>query len=96
MLRPNIVEAIAGTTLKLTWVTSGATVLPITSVLIDKTEAVVSSTAGVSSGNGHYYALHLLPNSTQWYVNEWFGFVNPSTYVSRQLVHAERLRVNSL
>jgi hypothetical protein len=95
-MRPNVVYVVAGTTLKLTWITSGATVSPLHSALIDKTESLVSSVAATSSGDGHYYALHTIPNSTAWYINEWFGFINPSTYVARQLVQAERLRVNSL
>jgi hypothetical protein len=96
MINPNIVETIAGTTIKLTWISSGTTASPIISTLIDKSETLVSSVTATSSGNGHYYALHLIPNSQAWYVNEWWAFVNPNTYASRQLLSATRLRVNSL
>lgn len=96
MINPKIVEVVAGSTVKLTWVSSGATASPIVSALIDKTDTAVSSVTATSSGNGHYYALHTMPDSSQWFVNRWFATVNANTYVSQQLVKAERLRVNSL
>ena len=96
MISPKVVEAVAGTTLKLTWVTSGVTPTGIVANLINNVESLVSSLTAVSSGNGHYYGLMTLPNSDAWYVNEWYAYIGVNTYVSRQLVHAHKLRVNSL
>lgn len=83
-----VVDVFAGTTLKAAWVNSGAVPSPICSALFDRSEALVSSVAATSSGNGFYYATHLLPNSSAWYVNKWFATINASTYVNAQLVHA--------
>jgi alpha-glucuronidase len=96
MANPRVIEVVAGSTIKLTFSNSGATIGSIASALINNVEAVVHSVSPVSSGNGNYYALHSIPNSDAWYVNEWFSYINASTYVSRQLIHAHKLRVNSL
>jgi hypothetical protein len=96
LITPKVIEAIAGTTIKLTWVTSGVTPTTIVSNIINNVESLVSSYAGTSSGNGFYYGMHTLPNSDAWYVNEWFSYINANTYVARQLIHAHKLRVNSL
>lgn len=89
------VEVVAGSTLKVTWVSSGVTPGSIVTRLIDGTETLVASATGVSSGNGFYYGLLSIPNTDTTYINEWFAFIGANTYVSRQLVHAHRLRVNS-
>jgi hypothetical protein len=96
LINPKQVEIVAGTTLKTTWVSTGAIPGSIVSRLVNGTEAMVVSATGVSSGNGHYYALHYLPNSEAYYVNEWFAYIGANTYVSRQLIHAHKLGVGSL
>lgn len=88
-MRVNIIEKIAGTTIKVTWVNSGVTVSPLSSALLDRNEALVHSIAASSSGDGFYYALHPLPTSPgQWYVNQWIGVINANTFKERQLVKA--------
>lgn len=84
----NIIRKVAGTTLKATWVSSGATASPISSQLIDGNEQLVSSVTATSSLNGLYYALHSLPNTRAWYVNQWIAVINANTYVDRQFVKA--------
>ena len=88
MSKLNTIEAIAGTTLRTTFVASGMTASPIVSNLLSGSGTLVSSVAGVSSGNGFYYAPHLLPSSRAWYVNKWFSFFSPDTYVSAQYIKA--------
>lgn len=83
-----IVDVLAGTTLKAAWVNSGAVPSPIISCVYDRNEALISSVAATASGNGFYYAVHPLPNSSAWYVNKWFATINASTYVNAQLVRA--------
>jgi hypothetical protein len=87
-------ERIAGTTFMQTVVNTGGTISPISFQLLSGSETLVSSAAGVSSGNGHYYALHLLPTSEAWYVGQMIGVINTNTYVARQLVRARALEVD--
>ena len=94
-MRIPVVEVIAGTTLRATYVSSGMTVSPLGSALLSGSETVVNSVVAVSSGNGHYFALHTVPTSSSagWYVNEWIGVIASNTYVDRQLVRVHRLEV---
>lgn len=93
MLPTPIVEVIAGTTLKATFVNSGVTPGAILSELLDSEDAMVSSFTPVSSGNGHYFALHVVPTSQPWYVNRWWATIDANTYQYRQLVRAHKLEV---
>jgi hypothetical protein len=90
----NVVEKIAGTTLMQTAVASGGTISPLSFQLLSGSETLINSTAGVASGNGFYYGLHLLPNSEAWYIGQMIGIINTSTYVARQLVRARALEVD--
>lgn len=83
-----ITERIAGTTIRATFVNSGAVGAAIASTLRDKNEALVNSVMAQSSGNGFYYAIHVLPNSSAWYVNEWIASINANTYIERQFIRA--------
>lgn len=82
----NVIEKLGGTTLKATWVSSGDLASPISSALFDRNETLVGSIAAVSSGNGFFYAVHLLPNTRGWYVNQWIGVIGANTYIDRQLI----------
>lgn len=93
-MRTNVFERIAGTTFKGTWVNSGTSPSQITSALIDRGLAVVSSVSAISSGNGLYFALHQLPNSGQPLINEWRAWVNSYQYVDRQLIKVIDLRAD--
>jgi len=86
-MRMNVREKVAGSTYKATWVSSGGIPNPITSSLIDKNKTVVSSISAVASGNGAFYALHPVPNTPGWYVNEWRALAGGFQYVNRQLLH---------
>lgn len=94
MLPIEIIEVIAGTTLKSTWVSSGAVVTGGYSALISGSESLVNSVAAVDSGNGHLYGIHLIPSSGGWYVNEWGATIGGNLYINRQLVRAHRLEVD--
>ena len=63
------------------------------STLINAEEALVSSMAAVSSGNGYYYAPHTLPSSKQWLINRWFAVINANTYVRSQFVDVQEFKV---
>ena len=91
MLPIPIVDVVAGTTLKATWINSGVTPSSLSSALLDAGDAVVNSATPVSSGNGHYFAVHFVPTSQPWYVNRWINFTEGNTYQHRQLVRAHKL-----
>lgn len=93
MFLPPIVEVIAGTTLRATWVNSGVTPSSLSSALLDPNDAVINTYVAASSGNGHYFAVHHVPTSYPWYVNRWFAFIEGNTYQNRQLVRAHKLEV---
>ena len=84
-----VLEAVAGSTLRLTWVCSGQAPSAIHSTLYDRNDALVSSMTAVDSGGGLFYADHFLPSSKgQWYVNRWYARLNVNTYVSVQFLRA--------
>lgn len=89
-MRFEVSERIAGTTLIPTWINSGQTPSSITSKLLTGSATVVNTATPVSSGDGHYFALHALPSSPSdaWYINEWVAVISASTYVNRQFIHA--------
>lgn len=85
-MKMNVIEKIAGTTLKAVAVNSGVTPDACWSALYDKTETLISSVTATSSGNGFYYAYHSLPNSDTWLINQWAQRVGVNTYAERQYV----------
>lgn len=89
MPRLNVVEVLAGTTIKTTY-TNLLKLNPDSacSILVTGSETVVSSVAAVSSGGGQMYALHTLPNTSCWYVNRWHTRSGISTYVAAQYLKA--------
>lgn len=94
MSAPRIITEYIGSTLRATLVCSGATINPLSSALYDRNEMLVNSTAGVSSGDGHYYADLALPNSAQWMVNKWSAVIDSNTYVRFALVHVKTVEVD--
>ena len=62
---------LTGDTVFFTWTNSGVAPSQISSALLDKDDVLVNSMTAVSSGNGHYFAPHTLPNTPGFYVNEW-------------------------
>lgn len=92
-MRIPVVECIAGTTLRTTWVASGMAPSPLSSALLSGSETLVHSISAVASGNGFFFALHPIPTSGGWYINQWTGILASNTYVDRQLVRVQRLEV---
>jgi ethanolamine transporter EutH len=92
--RLEVLEVIGGTTFKATLRAPGVTANPIFSTLWSGSETLVNSIAAVDSGGGYYYAMHLMPNSAAWYVNKWFAFISPDTYVAAQYVRVRKPEVD--
>jgi hypothetical protein len=93
-MQRSIVEELVGDTLKVTFVNTGATVSPLVSTLLDPLENLVSSVTAIASGNGAYYALHILPGSPQWLVNRWWGVINANTYTRSQFVRVRTMETD--
>ena len=93
-MRLSTVVDFVGSTIRVTMVCSGATVSPLHSALYAADDTLVSSVTATSSGNGHYYADHLLPTTPGHYVNEAIGVISTNTYRRYQLVEARRPRVS--
>lgn len=83
-----IIEKIAGTTFKPTFVSSGVTASPISSALLTGSGTLINSVTATDSGGGHFYALHLLPTTPGWYTNVWWATIAANTYTDRQFVRA--------
>lgn len=94
MISPRVITEYVGSTLRTTFVCSGATVSPIYSALFNGSEQLVNSVAATSSGDGHYYADLSLPNSAQWMVNKWGGVINANTYVRFALVQVKAVETD--
>jgi hypothetical protein len=90
MPRLPTIEVIAGTAIKLTFVSSGAVPSNITSALLDQNEVCISSLAAVGSVT-NFYALHQLPNTPGWYINEWKATIQGLNYVNRQFLRLRTL-----
>ena len=93
-LRINVIEKVAGTTIRTTLISSGATISPCVSTLRTGSETLASSVTATASGDGHYYAVHLLPSTPAWYVNEWIGVINANTYIERQFIRSRAPEVD--
>lgn len=93
-MRPATIETLAGTTIRFTFVNSGATAAPISSALLTASDTLVSSKQATSSGGGFYYADMMIPSSGPlWLVNEWRSFIAPNSYCDRQFVRVRTLTV---
>lgn len=92
-MKPPIITEYIGSTLRATFVCSGAT-LSGYSCLRDASHAVVTSRAAVDSGNGHLYADLPLPNSAGWMVNEWGVTLNGNAYRRFALVEVLGVEVD--
>ena len=89
-----VVDVVAGTTIRATWVSSGVTPTSIFSRILDNAEALVNSASGISSGNGFYYAPHTMPTSRQWYVQEWQAVIEGFPYIDRMFVKTHGMEVD--
>ena len=71
-------------TAKFTWVNTGATLDSGYLKVEDNDEAVVSSVALTSSGDGHYFGLYTTPvGSDGYYVGELGGNISGNPYTRR-------------
>lgn len=82
-----VIKLTLGSTFRTIWVSSGTAASPIYFRVLSGSETMVSSYAGVSSGNGHFYA-DISINSPGLWKGEWTAQVGINTYVSPQWFEA--------
>jgi hypothetical protein len=83
----NITRVLVGDTFKQTFINSGTTPSTIVASILDGDETIVSSAAGVSSGNGHYY-YQALVNTAGFYVSQWDATIGSNPYKRRTRIQA--------
>jgi hypothetical protein len=74
-----MIEVQVSDTFKQTFINSGATASPIIASIISGSESVVSSGAGVDSGNGHYYRMTSV-DTPGFYVSQWDATISGNAY----------------
>lgn len=88
---------VLGDTFRATWVSSGATASPIQYRILTGSETIVSTYAGVSSGNGHYYVdARIDPSSWQagMYQARWYATVNANTHINAEWLNVFPSEIN--
>jgi len=77
------IKIIGGDTIKFTFISSGDTFSPITSMIYTGSETLINSTPMSSSGNGHYYHNYVIPNTPGYYSQKGIGWVNSLPYIRK-------------
>jgi hypothetical protein len=92
-VRPAVIEKVAGTTVKVTFVSSGSVPSLICSAILDKNETLINSQAAVGSQT-NFYVLHPVPSTPGWYINQWVAVIQANTYVERQFLRVRTMEVD--
>lgn len=92
-MRSPVIEKIGGTTLRVTFTSSGAAPSTISSALLDKNDALVSCGPGVGSLTNFYFQ-HQLPTSPGWYINEWKATIQGLNFVERQFIRIRTMETD--
>ncbi len=79
----NIRSVLIGNTIRLTWISSGATPSPITAAIFTGSETLVSSVSMTDSGNGHYFADYTVSSLQGYFVYESTATINSLPYKNR-------------
>jgi len=76
----SIKEYLVGNTIQATWVNSGVTPTAIHVAIYDGDETLVDSATMSSSGNGHYYYDHTIPNTPGFYAMYYEATINGNPF----------------
>ena len=90
----SIKDFLCGDTVKIRWINSGITPTTIIAATYTGSETLVDSGAMVSSGNGHYYFLHTIPNTPGYYVAQTLATISSKPYKNRSQYRAVLKDVN--
>ena len=72
---------------RVAWINSGSTPSPITFNILTGSETLVSSYAGVDSGNGHFYA-DAVVRTPGLYKGDWWSVLSANTYRNTEYILA--------
>lgn len=78
----DLVRVLVGDTFKQTFINSGSTASPIAASIINGSETIISSGAGVDSGSGHYYRQTIV-TTPGFYVSQWEATISGNVYKRR-------------
>lgn len=87
-------DFLCGDTVKMKWVNSGVSPSAIIAAVYNGSGAIVDSAAMVSSGDGHYYHLHTIPDTPGYYVAQTIATVVGKPYKNRTPYRALLMDVN--
>lgn len=90
----SIKDFLCGDTVKIRWINSGITPTTIIAATYTGSETLVDSGTMVSSGNGHYYFLHTIPNTPGYYVAQTLATISSKPYKNRSQYRAVLKDVN--
>jgi len=87
-------DFLCGDTIKVRWINSGVTPTTIVGAVYTGSETIVDSAAMASSGDGHYYHLHTVPNTPGYYVAQTLATISGKPYKNRTAYRAVIRDVN--
>lgn len=90
----SVQDFLCGDTVKIRWVNSGVTPITIVAATFTGSETIVDSGAMTSSGDGHYYYLHTVPDTPGIYVSQTLADISGKPYKNRTVYRAVLKDVN--
>lgn len=87
-------QFLIGDTFAVSWINSGITPTAIHYAVYNGSETLVDSATMTSSGNGHYYGLHTVPNSPGFYVAQTLATIGGKPYKRREKYEAVTYEVD--
>lgn len=90
----SVQDFLCGNTFKITWINTGVTPTTIVAATYTGSETIIDSGTMTSSGNGHYFYLHTVPNTPGYYVTESIATISGKQYKNRTKYRAVITDVN--
>lgn len=87
-------DFLCGDTIKIRWINSGVTPTSLIVAAYTGSETIVDSATMISSGAGHYYHLHTIPNTPGYYVAQTLATISGKPYKNRTVYRAVLMDVN--
>lgn len=89
----DIINVQAGSTKKISWVSSGNVADSIYAALFTGSETLISSVAMTNSGNGFYWTRITMPDSNAFFVVETKAVVETFPFKKRKFVKTDMMEV---
>jgi hypothetical protein len=87
-------DFLCGDTIKVRWINSGVTPTTLIAAAYTGSETIIDSASMVSSGDGHYYHLHTIPDTPGYYVAQTLATISGKPYKNRTAYRAVLKDVN--